>query len=178
MEINEIQENNFIEKIIDFIGFLAPHLLFIISILLLWNKKYYLVYYIVGYGFNIVLNLILKGIIRQPRPSEDIKLINISKNNGKRISYDKFGMPSGHAQLSFFSVVFIYLVFKNIPLTIFYIIISLFSLHQRVKYKNHTLLQVIIGTLVGAFVGFAIYMLTKRNVGGKWIAKKEDNALN
>lgn len=171
------QENTFIE-IIDFIGFLAPHFLFILSILLLWNKKYYLVYYIVGYGFSIILNLILKGIIRQPRPSEDIKLINISQNNGKRISFDKFGMPSGHAQLSFFSVVFIYLVFKNITLTIFYIIISLLSLHQRVKYKNHSLLQIIIGTFVGSFVGFAIYMLSKKNVGGKWIAKKEDNALN
>lgn len=177
MVINVIQENTFIE-IIDFIGFLAPHILLILSILLLWNKKFYLIYFILGYGFNIVLNLILKGIIRQPRPSEDIKLINISKNNGKRISFDKFGMPSGHAQLSFFCVVFIYLVLKNIPLTIFYIIVSILSLQQRVKYKNHTLIQVIVGTLVGAFVGFAVYMLTKKNVGGKWTAKKDDNALN
>jgi membrane-associated phospholipid phosphatase len=162
----------------DYIGFLAPFLLFFLSFILLWSKKYYLIYYIIGYGFNIVLNLILKGIIRDPRPKEDIQLINISENNGKRISFDKFGMPSGHAQLCFFSVAFIYLVFKNIPLTIFYIIISLLSLNQRVKYKNHTLLQVLIGTLVGSFFGFAIYMLTKKNVGGKWIAKKEDNALN
>lgn len=163
---------------IDFIGFLAPHFLFILSTVLLWSKKNYLIYYIIGYGFNILLNLILKGIIREPRPSEDIKLINISQNNGKHISFDKFGMPSGHAQRCFFTIAFIYLVFKNIPLTIFYILISLIPLHQRVKYKNHTVFQVIIGTLVGAFVGVLVYFLTKKNVGGKWIAKKDDNALN
>jgi membrane-associated phospholipid phosphatase len=177
MVINVFQEDAFI-GIIDFIGFLAPHFLFIISIFLLWSKKYYLIYYIIGYGFNIILNLILKGVIREPRPSEDIKLINISQNNGKRISFNKFGMPSGHGQLCFFTVTFIYLVFKNIPLTIFYILISLLSLHQRVKYKNHTFQQVIVGSLVGALFGILVYFLTKKNVSGKWIAKKDDNALN
>jgi len=176
--IKSINDIDSITKLLDVIGYLTPNILFIISCYLLWSKPFLLVYYFVGFFLNVILNVILKVTFKQPRPSEDIRLFNIAINNGKRMKYDVYGMPSGHAQTSFYSLVFIYLVFKNIPLTIFYIIISLLSLNQRVKYKNHTLLQVLIGTLVGSFFGFAIYMLTKKNVGGKWIAKKEDNALN
>jgi len=163
---------------IDYIGFLAPYILFFLSIFLLLHKTYYLTYYFIGFGINILLNLILKGIIQQPRPNEDAKLINIAKNNGKRISFDVYGMPSGHAQMSLYSTIFIYLVFKNTNLTIFYLLISLLTFYQRVKYKNHTTSQVFVGALIGSIFSFFVFMVTKKNISGKWIKKKEDGALN
>jgi hypothetical protein len=109
---------------------------------------------------------------------EDIKLINIAKNNGKNISYDVYGMQSGHAQLSLYSTIFIYLVFNNIYLTLIYLIISLFTLNHRVKFKKHTVLQVFIGSFIGIIVSYFIYEMTKKNISGKWIKKKDDYALN
>lgn len=165
-------------EFLDIIGFLAPSILFFISICLLWKKSYFFIYYIIGFGLNILLNILLKGLIQQPRPKEDIQLIQIAKNNGKRISYDVYGMPSGHSQLCFYSLIFIYLVFKSWTWTIFYLVISLTTLFQRVKYKNHTILQVLVGALVGAIFSYFIFHVSKRNIGGKWIKKKEEYALN
>lgn len=176
--LHVISSNPIIE-FIDIVGYLAPYILFFTSICLLSTKSYFFVYYIIGFGLNILLNIILKGIIQQPRPKEDIKLINISKNNGKRISYDVYGMPSAHAQLSFYSLIFIYLVFKSWNWTIFfYIIISISTLFQRVKYKNHTIPQVLVGALVGAIFSYFIFYTCKKNIGGKWLKKKEEYALN
>jgi len=172
-----ITSNPFIE-FLDIIGYLGPFILLFTSICLLWSKSYFFIYYIIGFGLNILLNILLKGIIQQPRPKEDIKLINIAKNNGKRISYDVYGMPSGHAQLCFYSVVFIYLVFKSWNWTIFYFAISLLTLFQRVKYKNHTIPQVLVGAVVGAAFSYFIFYTSKKNIGGKWIKKKEEYALN
>lgn len=176
--LHVISSNPFIE-FIDIVGYLAPFILFFTSICILRSKSYLFIYYIIGFGLNILLNILLKSIIQQPRPKEDIKLINIAKNNGKRISYDVYGMPSAHAQLCFYSLIYIYLVFKNWNWTIFfYTIISLSTLYQRVKYKNHTLPQVLVGAFVGALFSYLIFFTSKKNIGGKWLKKKEEYALN
>ena len=67
----------YIQNIIDNIGFLGPFILLISSIYLLKNKSTLLTYYIIGYILNIGLNIILKYLLKQPRPSEDLKLFNI-----------------------------------------------------------------------------------------------------
>jgi membrane-associated phospholipid phosphatase len=173
--INEI--DSFI-KLIDVIGYLAPNILFIMSCYLLWSKPFLLIYYFIGFFINILLNITLKTILKQPRPSEDIKIFNTALNNGKRMSFDVYGMPSGHAETSFYSVIFIYLVFKNNYLTIFYFIISLLTLYQRVKYKNHTFNQVIVGSIIGSFFAYFIYYISIKAKTGKLNLKKDDYALN
>ena len=175
--LNVIPSNPVME-FLDIVGYLAPYILFLISICLLWSKSYFFIYYIIGFGLNILLNILLKGIIQQPRPKEDIKLINIAKNNGKRISYDVYGMPSAHAQLCFFSLGYIYLVFKSWNWTVVYFIISLSTLFQRVKYKNHTIHQVLVGAIVGVLFSYFIFYISKRNIGGKYLKKREEYALN
>ena len=176
--IKSINDIDSITKLLDVIGYLTPNVLFIISCYLLWSKPFLLVYYFVGFFLNVILNVILKVTFKQPRPSEDIRLFNIAINNGKRMKYDVYGMPSGHAQTSFYSLVFIYLVFKNNYLTLFYFILSLLTLYQRVKYKNHTLNQVIVGSIVGSMVGYLIFYLSTKKITGKLKLKKDDNALS
>jgi len=73
---------------------------------------------------------------------------------------------------------FIYLVFKNNYLTLFYFILSLLTLYQRVKYKNHTFNQVIVGSIVGSIVGYFIFYISTKKITGKLNSKKDDNALN
>ena len=104
--------NNII-KFTDWIGFLGPQILFFTSLFLLYKKYTLFSSYIIGCVINMLLNLILKGIIRQPRPSEDVHIFNASLANGKRLGYDKFGMPSGHVQNVFFSTAFIYFALNN-----------------------------------------------------------------
>jgi hypothetical protein len=73
-------------------------------------------------------------------------------------------MPSGHAQSCGFNLAFITLVLNNSFITGLYLVISFISLYQRYKYSNHTILQLIVGFLLGLGFGYMIY-----HVGNKWI---------
>ena len=85
-------------------------------------------------------------------------------------------MPSGHSQMVLFSTTYIYLVLKNIPLTLFYLLLTLNTLVQRIRYKNHTVMQVIVGSLVGALVAYLVYQYATNNLVGKLDTKPDDNA--
>ena len=72
---------------LDYIGIYGPLILFLISIFLLWNKSNYLTYYVYGFILNGLSTLILKGIFKQPRPSEDLKLFNLVIKEPKRFKF-------------------------------------------------------------------------------------------
>jgi hypothetical protein len=61
-------------KIMDYIGLFGPILLMIFSFLLLLNKPILLCVYIIGSGTNVLINLVLKSVFKDPRPKEDILL--------------------------------------------------------------------------------------------------------
>ena len=172
---------NYINIILNFIGTYGPIILFLISVFLLWNKSNYLTYYIYGYILNLLLTLFLKGVFKQPRPSEDQKLFKLAIKESKSIYFidgyphDVFGMPSGHAQSAFFSTVFIYLALKDIKISILYLIISLLTMYQRVLFNSHTVLQVLAGALVGILFGGFIHLMARQKIIGKLRAKKDDN---
>ena len=164
------------------IGQYGPLILILYSIFLLWNHHNLFFYYTIGIFVDSLLNIILKGIIQLPRPSEDPKLFNIALKNGKRfvfkngMPHDIFGMPSGHAQSSFFSTVFIYLSLKQTNLLAIYLLISSITLWQRVVDNYHTLLQVIIGSIVGTIFGYFVYYLSQQKIKNRIREKKDDNA--
>jgi len=179
MRENEHNWSQTIIKIIDACGFFGPAILFFTSIMLLFQKKNLLYIYISGYLLNSLINIILKGIIKQKRPEEDEHLFNIWLNNGMKHDrhwYDRFGMPSGHSQDVFYSTAFIFLSLKNTNWLIFYLLISLNTLYQRVKYKNHTVLQVIVGAIVGLLIGALLYYYGRVLIKGCLKHKQDDNA--
>ena len=143
-------------KLVDTIGVLGPCILFFLTILLL-HKKYtfFSLIYVIGFVLNILLNFFLKLTIREPRPIGNKSVFGkgISKNY-----IDKFGMPSGHAQEVFYSTVFIYFVLQNWKITLFYLAISLVTIYQRWKYKNHTINQLIVGGMVGSLMGYLMQL--------------------
>jgi membrane-associated phospholipid phosphatase len=171
-----------IDKLFDYFGSFGPLILLIYSLILLRNKHNLFFYYIIGFFFNSIFNVIIKGFFQQPRPSEDPKLFNIAIKNGKRfifkdyIPHDIFGMPSGHAQSTFFSTVYIFLSLKNYNILYFYLLITFITCVQRVLYDYHTIFQVVVGGLVGGLVGYLYYYFARRNITGIIREKLDDFA--
>ncbi len=153
-----------ITLLLDYFGLMAPLVLLVISTILLQNKVKYLQVYILGFILNNALNAILKYAIKEPRPSKDLRILEIAIANQKRIGFDNYGMPSGHAQNCGYNLVFITLVFNNSFITGLYLVITAICLYQRYKYFNHTILQLIIGLIIGLGFGYLAYY-----VGNKWL---------
>ena len=134
----------------------------------------------VGVFSNAVLNLVLKGLIQHPRPSEDIKQFNLALSHGKRflfkdgMPHDIFGMPSGHSQSALFSTVYIYMSLRKTNILYVYLFISFLTIVQRVAYNYHTVLQVIVGAIVGGSFGYFVYYLAREKIKGHITEKKDD----
>ena len=172
-----------IEKIFDFIGSYGQVILFFISIKLLWNTSNLLAYYTYGFFLDIILNLILKVIFKQPRPSEDPELFKLAIKSGNRLKFtngfphDIYGMPSGHVSSVFYSAIFIYLSLKNVKIFIYYILFSLLVMYHRLYFKHHTFLQILVGSFVGILFGGFMYYMATQNIMGKINKKLDDFAF-
>ena len=172
---------NILSTIFDELGKGGPIILIIYSFYLLWNKPTFFFYYTVGIFINAILNLIIKGIIQEPRPSEDLKTFELALKNGRRfvfkdgiIPHDIFGMPSGHSQSSLFSSVFIFLSLKKANIFAFYLLISLIVMTQRVAFNYHTIRQVIVGAIVGILFGYFMFYMAQNKLMGIVREKLDD----
>jgi membrane-associated phospholipid phosphatase len=161
--------------VIDYIGLYGPVILFVLTLFLLRNLTTYLWVFVVGFTLNNLLNIILKSAIKEPRPTKDQKAIEIGVVNGARIGFDKFGMPSGHAQNCGYCLSFITMVINNPFVTGIYSLITTMSLFQRHVYKNHTLLQLIIGLVIGLGIGYVMYNLGNKYITGNILIKKDED---
>jgi len=164
-----------LDLLTNYIGLYAPIILFILSIFLLRNMTKYLSFFVVGFIFNNILNIVLKLLIKEPRPTTDQKAIEIGVVNGARIGFDKFGMPSGHAQNCGYCLVFIIMTLNNPFITTLYLVVSVISLFQRYLNNNHTILQLIIGLIVGTFFGCLTYNIANKYIMGNIKMKKDDH---
>ena len=167
---------NYLVKIIDTIGYFGPQILFFTSIYLLFYKWSTLFIYFLGFGINILINIVLKAFIQQPRPEEDKRLFNLEILNGKRIGFDRYGMPSGHAEAVFFSTSYIFFVLNNFWISFMFLMLSVLTCIQRTVYKNHTISQVCVGGIIGIIVGWGFYLYNVRVLKGSLREKEDDNA--
>lgn len=159
----------------DYIGALAPLILLLLSLFLLRNKTTYLQFFVGGFILNNILNILLKLFIKEPRPDKDQKIIEIAVANGNRISFDKFGMPSGHAQNNAYCLMFLTLALNDPFITGLYLIFTIISLFQRYLYNNHTILQLIVGFIIGTIIGYIFYWISNKYITGNIQMKKDDN---
>ncbi len=172
--------NTIILNFFDKFGNFGPIILAFLSMYLLWNKHNLFFYYIVGLFTNSVLNILLKIIIKQPRPYYDTKTFNLALEHSKHflfkdgMPYDIFGMPSGHSQSALFSTIYIYLSLRNIKILCIYLLISLVVLIQRVSFYHHTILQVIIGSIIGGYFAYFVYYLAREKIKGVITEKYND----
>lgn len=162
-------------------GGYAPILLIILSWYLLWEHSNLFFYYNVGLIMNAILNIILKGLIQEPRPLFDNKKITLMSKHTKEyffqngIPFDIYGMPSGHAQMAFFTSTFIYLSLKHTNLLYLYLLISLFICYQRIKIQYHSISQIVVGAIVGSCFGYFSYQLAREKIKGRIKEKPDDD---
>ena len=156
-----------IEHIIDFIGFNGPVILFLASIIYLYVKNSYFTIYVIGFMFSGLINYILKGVFKQPRPIDDKHVFNLEKMYRNVMTFENYGMPSGHTQSAFYTITFTYLALDNDVLLAGSVFISLLTIYQRVQSKQHFLSQTIVGAIIGGILGFAFYKYAKNFVSQK-----------
>jgi len=165
-----------IEQIIDFIGFHGPSILFLASIIYLYVKNSYFTIYIIGFMFSSLINYILKGVFKQPRPIDDKHLFNLEKMYRSVLTFENYGMPSGHTQSAFYTTIFTYLALENNVLLVGSVFISLLTIYQRLQSKQHFLSQTIVGAIIGGILGFAFYKYAKNQLQGPLKPKEEEYA--
>jgi membrane-associated phospholipid phosphatase len=152
-----------------------------LSIYLLSDKGNLLFYYIIGFVLETILNLVLKGIIKQPRPGFNTKEFNLALKNNKRflmkdgLPFDLFGMPSGHSSSVIFSTIFVYIALRKTKWLYVYLLISAITISQRVVYQYHTISQVVVGAFVGAFFAYLMFQLVEKKLKGRIREKPDDN---
>jgi membrane-associated phospholipid phosphatase len=166
-----------ISLIRDYIGLLAPIILFVLTLLFLRNNINYLLFFVFGTLLNNLLNILLKIFIKEPRPTKDKTVIEIAVANGERMSFDKYGMPSGHAQNCGFALAYSTPILQNPFITGLFIIITFVSLFQRYLYNNHTILQLTIGLIIGIIAGYCSYWAASRYIRGQINPKNDDNYI-
>jgi len=172
---------NSLSLIFSNLGGFGPIILYLIGSYLLWNKATTFYYFQVGFVTSAILNLILKGIFKQPRPSEDPKQFNLAIKNGHRfifkngIPHDIFGMPSGHSSASLFITVFVFLSLRDYKILFGFLLMSLLIMSQRVIDNHHTFFQVIVGTSVGALYAYLFYYFSEQKIKGQIEEKPDDN---
>jgi membrane-associated phospholipid phosphatase len=165
-----------ITELINYIGLYAPTILFILTLFFTRKFKNYSYFFVIGFIFNFILNIILKLLIREPRPDDDQKIIEIGIVNGGRIGFDKYGMPSGHAQTCAYCLAFVSLLWNSPLVTAIYLCFTLVSMVQRYLNKNHTILQLLVGLIVGLIVGYGSYYLANKYITGNIKMKLDDFA--
>jgi len=153
--------------LLDYTGFYGPYILFPISLYFLLSKQNYLKVFVIGYFLNAILNVILKYIIQQPRPNKDIHQFNLMKTNNKSIPFNWYGMPSGHSQMALYSTIYVYNATKNIYLLLFFSLMSIITIVQRVYYNKHTNAQCFVGGAIGSLVGYGFYIWTRDYLSNK-----------
>ena len=166
------------------LGRLVPLIMLIGGLFLLKDKEVLFNYFIWGYFFNFLLNLLLKAIFREPRPIHNADVLKAMSDYNILhhrtvyfIPFQTYGMPSGHSQTAFFCTCFLTLALHNNKVTLFFAFLTLVTMIQRVQGYFHTCWQVFVGSVVGALFGVLMYYMASQRLMGKLLAKPDDYAF-
>ena len=119
--------------------------------------------FIYGFVITFIVTYILKQTIKAERPPK-----------GKK-KYADGGMPSGHAQSCFFSTAFVYFVLRKMNWLYVYLLLSTLICYERVIHNHQSLLQVVVGGIIGIAMAYALYMFTNEKIKGKIKEKPDDD---
>jgi membrane-associated phospholipid phosphatase len=174
---DNVDNNDFsIENGLHIIGYSAPLIMLVVSTLILRNRMITLKIFGFGYILNGILNALLKYVFKEPRPTNDWKILQIGIAHNKRIGFDKYGMPSGHAQHCGYILAFMTLAVNDPYVTGSFVILSVICLYQRYLYQNHTIFQIIIGFITGIGMGYLLYHVCSKKLIGNIKLKVDDDA--
>uniref|UniRef100_A0A6C0D8Z4 Phosphatidic acid phosphatase type 2/haloperoxidase domain-containing protein n=1 Tax=viral metagenome TaxID=1070528 RepID=A0A6C0D8Z4_9ZZZZ len=153
-------------NVTDFFGFYSPLLFLLITITYFifndknnknntnknTNKLVIILFYLIGYFINNILNVSLKQYTKFLTNKEFTR-----RNN----------MPSGHFQSMAYSITFLYyvLIQNNESMTsivsmivlFFYFIVAFSCFYNCLFYKYHTLIDILSGIFIGFWFGYLYY---------------------
>jgi membrane-associated phospholipid phosphatase len=148
-----------IEKTQDFsyaIGYFSEMILPIIVVFYIYHDLYAHIVYFVGYFISIYLNIWLKNTIKEPRPKPYFHFL--ANESTKKDDLTVYGMPSGHSQNVFYSIMYLYMYFRSFhPWILISIGIGVLTIMERWLFRNHTLFQLCIGALIGSALGYIVF---------------------
>jgi membrane-associated phospholipid phosphatase len=148
--------------VLNTLGANGPIILFFLNILCLTQYSHkYVAFYVFFIFIDILLNELLKGVIQQPRPL-GYKSNNEVYYNMNYKGIHKFGMPSGHAESTAFSLTYIGLVTKSPLLIILELGIGCIVLYQRWTTRKHTIMQLVVGSIIGCILGIGCYFIVDK----------------
>jgi membrane-associated phospholipid phosphatase len=148
---------------LDLIGLFGPVILFIVSAWQLWGNGIYWTLSIVVFCINLIINIGLKQWIREPRPSGGQSMTIYDRYTGVL----DYGMPSGHSQMAFGLVTFVYLVKQSVSFLIGGGWIISLTVYQRWKYCRHSIEQLAVGAVVGILVAYISYTVITMGITGQ-----------
>ena len=151
-----------IMEVIDNVGFFGPMILFGLGIYTLRARRIYLIAYLVFFLLNGIVNRIIKSWIREPRPSNPSFINRYDVNSGA----ETYGMPSGHAQMTAYIIVFLYMTTQSIRLLIGTLFLGTLTLHQRWAYNRHTSEQLGVGTAIGSVIATLAFWAANKYITG------------
>lgn len=175
--------SHIVSNLIYYVGEYMDSGIFFLGLITLRKNLLLYFYYFVGLSLGALLNFILKKIIRIRRPCINIHLFDLLlKNNEEYVErndrkYHIYGMPSGHSQSCGFAFIFLTLFLRDNYISLFYLLISILTMYQRVKYEHHTVLQVIIGVTIGCLLGVGMYYYAEKKIVGNLVEKEDDNCF-
>lgn len=127
------------------------------------RRDFQTIFALVGQLLSVLLNIILKNVIQEIRPSRYSEIVI-----GDRLT-SEYGMPSAHSQFLFHLATYygMQLLFRSFPLPKGFKLLyfcGAFTLAIAVSWSRiyldyHTSLQVIVGGLVGMITGLVWYLL-------------------
>ena len=137
------------------IGYFGWQIASVYAFLTLYSiQPMYSIYFFIVLTISGFLNKLTKYWFISPRPKNCIKFLatEICKEGAN-------GMPSGHAQFTAFSLTVAYLFTHHY----LFLSIALFlvTLIQRVIYHNHTIIQLLVGSMIGFVIGICFYEIVK-----------------
>lgn len=144
-----------ISYVLDIIGYYGPYIQAVIVLFVIHTNTNIVFIYTLGWLLSNLFNNLLKITIKQPRPPNQVHtdIENICHN---------YGMPSYHMQSSAFSIAFLFCMTMSYRLLAVTFILGVLSFKQRHKYRRHTFQQLIVGTIIGAFLGWITYLIIKK----------------
>jgi membrane-associated phospholipid phosphatase len=150
-------------NILDVTGHYVPLITFMMSCFYLKERNPYLIAFVIGFFINMFLNKILKITFKEPRPRGQIPFID----NEQLTGIEQYGFPSGHAQLSFFALAFLF--FANGPQAVLYTMsfLCFLTLYQRWKYRRHSIKQLVFGAIFGTLFAYVTVYITYYYLHGR-----------
>jgi len=116
--------------------------------------------FFIGFVLEIFLNIQLKRFYKEERPKGRIYFL-AAEMNGQHGA--QFGLPSGHSELAFYALSFMYFsIEKFTPLIWFSILVAVCSIYQRWAFHDHTLKQLLVGAIIGSLFGFGVVKVGKQ----------------